>query len=316
MEKERDALEAETEQANRFYSEKVSPLQMAVSRAQSSVDSANREVAAAGIDPAQFADEIARLQNEKAKFPEIRAKWQTAHGELNAIAVEQQKYLGECESHMAMVNALTADIDKAKQTAAGDSLAIAEKQLDDARNDLAEAELRLHRASDDRIAYEYISKNLCADDGIKKMLFSNFVPAFNESVERNIAKLNLPFHVTFTDSMDYTFESGPGMAPSYKMLSQGQRRKLGFAISMAFRDFVSMVGNFRINFLAMDEVLDISTDDEGMREMLDIVRSMASEIGCALVITHRGNVVADKFDYRLRVEYDGNYSTLGELEQL
>lgn len=43
---------------------------------------------------------------------------------------------------------------------------------------------------------------------------------------------------------------------------------------------------------------------------------MAEEIGCALVITHRGSVVADKFDYRIAVEYDGNYSTLGELEKL
>ena len=315
-EKERVALEAEAEQSSKFYSEKVSPLQMAVSRAQATLDNAKREVANVGIDPAQFAEEIARLQAEKAKFPEIRAKWQAAHAEFNALSVEQQKYLGECESHMAIVSTITADIEKAKQIASDDSLAIAEKQLDEARNDLADAELRFHTASDERIALDYISKRLCADDGIKKMLFSNFVPAFNESVERNIAKLNLPFHVTFTDSMDYTFESGPGMAPSYKMLSQGQRRKLGFAISMAFRDFVSMVGNFRINFLAMDEVLDISTDDEGMREMLDIVRSMASEIGCALVITHRGNVVADKFDYKLRVEHDGNYSTLGELERL
>jgi energy-coupling factor transporter ATP-binding protein EcfA2 len=100
------------------------------------------------------------------------------------------------------------------------------------------------------------------------------------------------------------------------MLSQGQRRKLGFAISMAFRDFVSMVGNFKINFLSMDEVLDISTDDTAMREMLDIVRDMADEIGCALIITHRGTTVADKFDYRITVENDGIYSTLGGLEKL
>jgi DNA repair exonuclease SbcCD ATPase subunit len=85
---------------------------------------------------------------------------------------------------------------------------------------------------------------------------------------------------------------------------------------MAIRDLVSLIGNFRINFLSMDEVLDISTDDEGMRDMMDIVRSMSDEIGCTLVITHRGSVVADKFDYRITVENDGNYSQLGELEKL
>ena len=82
---------------------------------------------------------------------------------------------------------------------------------------------------------------------------------------------------------------------------------------MAFRDFVSLVGNFSINFMSLDEVLDISTDNYAMREMLDIVRSMVDDIGCVVVITHRGEVVADKFDHKIMVEYDGTYSHMGDV---
>jgi hypothetical protein len=299
-----------------FYNKEVAPVASAVNSLRAAVAQSEAVVAAAGIDPAQFSAEIDRLTAEKQKFPEIRAKWQAAYDEWNsytpAIAAAQSEYDGI----NANVSRLTTEIAEAKQRASDDSLALTEKQLADAKDDLANAELRLHTESDNRIAYEYIGQNMCADDGIKKMIFSKFVPAFNKSVERNIRRLNLPFSVEFDDAMSVTYHADPGFAPSYDMLSQGQKRKLGFAISMAFRDFVTMVGNFKINFLSMDEVLDISTDDSGMREMLDIVRDMAEEIGCALVITHRGSVVADKFDYRIAVEYDGNYSTLGELEKL
>ena len=299
-----------------FYNKEVAPVASAVNSLRAAVAQSEGVVAAAGIDPAQFSAEIDRLTAEKQKFPEIRAKWQAAYDEWNsytpAIAAAQSEYDGI----NANVSRLNNEIAEAKRRASDDSLALTEKQLADAKDDLANAELRLHTESDNRLAYEYIGKNMCADDGIKKMIFSKFVPEFNRSVERNIRRLNLPFSMEFDDSMTFTYHADPGLAPSYEMLSQGQQRKLGFAISMAFRDFVTMVGNFKINFLSMDEVLDISTDDSGMREMLDIVRDMAEEIGCALVITHRGSVVADKFDYRIAVEYDGNYSTLGELEKL
>jgi len=299
-----------------FYNNEVVPASSAVTSLKAAVAQSEAVVSAAGIDPAQFSAEIDRLTKEKQKFPEIRAKWQSAYDEWNSYTPMIAQAQSEYDGINGNVARLTDEVAAAKARAADDSLAMAEKQLSDAQGDLADAEKRLHEESDNRLIYEYIGSNMCADDGIKKMIFSKFVPAFNKSLECNIRRLNLPFSIEFDDAMASTYHADPGFAPSYDMLSQGQKRKLGFAISMAFRDFVSLVGNFKINFLSMDEVLDISTDDSGMREMLDIVRDMAEDIGCALVITHRGSVVADKFDYRISVEYDGNYSTLGELEKL
>jgi hypothetical protein len=37
------------------------------------------------------------------------------------------------------------------------------------------------------------------------------------------------------------------------------------------------------------------------------------DIGCAMIITHRGKVVADQFDYHLEVTYNGIYSRLGDI---
>ena len=307
---------ANEQRADSYYKENVIPAATTVNALNSDIARSRSVISAAKVDADQFATELTRLSGEKAKFPALRQQWQDAQGEYNSLMQECTTKGGELNSLDAEINRLGAEIEKAKQKAADDSLALTEEKLTGAREDLADAEKRLHMASDDKAAYEYIGKNLCADDGMKKMVFGIFVPAFNASVQKNIYRLNLPFTVEFDDSMAFTFHSEPGLAPSYEMLSQGQRRKLGFAISMAFRDFVSLVGNFRINFLSLDEVLDISTDDNAMGEMLDIVKDMVDEIGCALIITHRGQAVADKFDYKLTVENDGIYSTLGELQKL
>lgn len=309
-------LERQIAEITNFYNSVVVPASTVVNSLRAAVMQSEAVVAAAGVDPAQFTAELDRLTAEKQKFPEIRLKWQTAYDEYNRLTADYTTADGEMRTAAANVSRLQGEIAKAKERAENDSLALTEKQLEDARKELADAESRLHTASDNRLAYEYIGKRMCADSGLKKMIFSNFVPSFNASVMRNITKLNLPFSVEFADDMSVIFHPDPGGAPSYEMLSQGQRRKLGFAISMAFRDFYMLIGNFNLNFLSMDEVLDVSTDDNGMREMMDIVRGMAEEIGCALVITHRGSVVADKFDYRIKVEHDGNYSSLGELEKL
>ena len=50
--------------------------------------------------------------------------------------------------------------------------------------------------------------------------------------------------------------------------------------------------------------------------MLEMIRGMVDKIGCAFIISHRGEVVRDLFDYRLEVKNNGAYSRLGELEKM
>ena len=78
----------------------------------------------------------------------------------------------------------------------------------------------------------------------------------------------------------------------------------------------ALAADFKLNFISFDEVIDQSTDDNAMREMLEMIRGMVPDIGCAFVITHRGGVVRDLFDYKLEVKNNGAYSRLGELEAI
>lgn len=248
--------------------------------------------------------EIEKLKTENLALSEQRSN---ASGLLMGVN-------SQIQTKRQMYSSTEASIAKLEAERENDSLGIAKQRLANAEEERSNAKKRITECSD-TIAICNCITDLCSDAGMKKMIFSLFVPEFNQSVQRNILKTNLPFVIKFDDTMDFEFTSAPGLSPNYVMCSQGQKRRIGFAISMAFRDFVSMVGNFKINFLSLDEVLDISTDNNAMRDMLDLVKSMVGDIGCAAVVTHRGEVVADKFDYKVAITYDGSYSRIGSLEK-
>lgn len=258
--------------------------------------------------------ELVELKAKKKTYPALREQYTEKNTEWSEISQSLSDINGTLVHVYNEIERLKADIEKAENNT-DDAIAVMESKINKNRGMLKDAYDRLHKASD-TIAICNLITQVCADNGMKKMVFSMFVPAFNKAVQRNITKANLPFVVTFNDAMDYEFQTLPGLSPSYTMLSQGQKRKLGFAISMAFRDFVSLVGNFNVNFLSLDEVLDISTDDHSMRDMLDLAKLMLADIGCAVIITHRGKVVADKFDFQQEVMNNGIYSRLGDLKPM
>lgn len=307
-----DGMEPKIQDYQKYLEEKKNPAYTEMITAKNEVSRLERELS--GVDVDELTNRLAELKKKKLAFPAIRNEYDELNRQFSDIVGIMSDLNGQLTQLKPQLDDLKDNIERAENST-DDSIAVMETKIKKNKSLLAEAVQHMHKASDTIAICNTITK-VCADDGMKKMVFSMFVPAFNKAVQRNIAKAHLPFVVTFSDSMDYTFRTLPGLSPSYTMLSQGQKRKLGFAISMAFRDFVSLVGNFNVNFLSLDEVLDISTDDNSMRDMLDLAKLMLADIGCAVIITHRGKVVSDKFDFHQAVTNNGLYSMLGPIKPM
>lgn len=308
----RDTIYNEIQGYTSIYNSTVIPAQTKVEQLKHNISNSEQVIARIGINVDEFVAEETRLSKEKERIAGVRVEWQSAYDTYSTKNGKYSSISGSIIQLEAEISRIEGEIVRIKDATSEDALALTNKRLADAERDLEQATERWHIASKTIASCNYIT-GMLSDGGMKKMVYSLYIDHFNEVVRKNLLRANLPFVIEFDDTMNFKFISAPGYAPSYTMLSQGQRRKVGFAIAMAFRDFVSLVGNFSINFMSLDEVLDISTDNYAMREMLDIVRSMVSEIGCVVVITHRGDAVADKFDHKIVVEYDGTYSHMGDI---
>ena len=310
-----ESLNATIQEYNKFMSEVWGPAngQLASSKARLN----NLTVSAY-----KFGNDIQKIQNEISELTKKQSDLTNCINS-NASAVTEstdarEKYykastaLQENTSQIAM---LRATIQKEETSNDDKALKDSEAHLVELQNELDGVMASITNFSDKIAICKYISY-MCSDDGLKSYVIKMFVPFFNQAIESNLRRFNLPYHIVFDKSMDYTFESVYGAAPCYEMLSQGQKRKVTFAIAMAFCDFVFRVANFKINCLFLDEILDVSTDDVSLREMVELVRTRAKQTPTIFAVTHRESIIQDLFDYKLDIENNGLFSMIGECNKL
>lgn len=262
------------------------------------------------IDSIPLIEEKITDYNEELK---TKAEIQKAVDTLRETVIRQKGEINNFDnlisSSQTQINNLSKTLEEKKNKTSEDAYSSTEKKLAGAEDDLKRAYDRITKYSDDIEICKYIEK-MYNDDGIKKLVLGIFVPNLNKAIAHNLNLFELPFMIEFDDAMEYKFSSKFGLADVYNGLSQGQKRKLNFAISIAFRDFVTSIADFKINVLFLDEVLDISTDFEALSHMLTLVKDKAKEIDSIYLMTHRGDDFVEYFDSIVEIEYDGRYSSI------
>jgi len=260
-----------------------------------SVDDVNRKLE-------EFSEDVEKQNNLQTELEFLRNDLTVKKSEISNAITNKATYT-------TLIEKLEVKIKEKKDKNVDGAYASTEKKLKDTEGDLERAKHKILKYSDEISVCKYIEK-MYQDDGIKKLVLSIFIPNLNKTIAHNLNLFELPFMIEFDDAMEYTFISKFGSAPTYNNLSQGQKRKLNFAISMAFRDFVALIADFKINILFLDEVLDISTDYEALQHMLELVKTKCNDIDSIYLMTHRGDDFTEMFDNILEIEHDGRYSSI------
>lgn len=268
-----------------------------------------------GNDIQKIQNDIGELTKRQAEFTNLINLNSTAVTESNDAREKYYKASSALQENTSQIVMLRNTIQKEESSNDDKALKDSEAHLAELQTELDNVTASITNFSDKIAICKYISY-MCSDDGLKSYVIKMFVPFFNQAIESNLRRFNLPYHIVFDKSMDYKFESIYGAAPCYEMLSQGQKRKVSFAIAMAFCDFVFRVANFKINCLFLDEILDVSTDDVSLREMVELVRTRTNQTPTIFAVTHREAIIQDLFDYKLNIENNGLFSMLGECKDL
>ena len=257
---------------------------------------------------------ITENKEKKIECDLVEAEISEIRSDARALKKDISNFDSNISDIEKSINVVEAKISKKKMQSGDDSISLMENKIKGTQDDFKRAKTRVTKYSDEISITKYI-ETMYDDDGIKKIVLGIFVPNLNKAVSHNLNLFNLPFMLEFDDGMDFRFESRFGLAPSYNSLSQGQKRKLNFAIAVAFRDFVTSIADFRINILFLDEVLDISTDEEALEHMIQLLKNKVPEIGGIYLMTHRGEQFSEYFDNCVQVQNDGRYSSL-EMKEL
>ena len=96
---------------------------------------------------------------------------------------------------------------------------------------------------------------------------------------------------------------------SYSSFSEGEKQKIDLALLFTWREVARMKNSAATNLLLLDEVFDSSLDSSATSELLGILLTLGKGTNL-FVISHKGDILVEKFKRTLKFEKQNDFSKL------
>jgi DNA repair exonuclease SbcCD ATPase subunit len=153
------------------------------------------------------------------------------------------------------------------------------------------------------------SLNLLKDGGIKSKIIKQYIPIINKHINKYLSQMGFFVNFNINDQFEETIKSRFRDEFSYDNFSEGEKRKIDLSILLCWRAIAKMKNSVNTNLLILDEVFDSSLDTNSTDSLMSILKTFDIN-SSVFVISHKGDVLADKFDKTLFFEKFQNFSKL------
>ena len=150
---------------------------------------------------------------------------------------------------------------------------------------------------------------LLKDSGIKSKIISKFIPIINQKINKYLQSMDFFVNFTLDDEFNEVIKSRFRDEFSYASFSEGEKQKIDLALLFTWREIARLKNSSATNLLILDEVFDSSLDDASTDELLKILKSLGKNVNL-FVISHKGELLLDKFEKTLRFEKVNDFSKL------
>ncbi len=180
--------------------------------------------------------------------------------------------------------------------------------LNDLEFELKKTQSDCSKVSETLDEYQVVS-NLLKDSGIKSQIIKKYIPIFNNLINKYLHSMDFFVNFTLDEEFNEVLKSRFRDEFSYSSFSEGEKQKIDLALLFTWREVARMKNSAATNLLILDEVFDSSLDASATNELLGILRGLG--IGTNLfVISHKGDILADKFMRTLRFEKINDFSKM------
>jgi DNA repair exonuclease SbcCD ATPase subunit len=156
-----------------------------------------------------------------------------------------------------------------------------------------------------------VCSQLLRDTGIKSQIIKKYLPIMNQLINKYLNELD--FYVSFdlNENFEETIKSRFRDEFCYASFSEGEKMRIDLALLFTWRTIAKMKNSANTNLLILDEIFDSSLDIAGTYDFMKILRSFNDSTN-VFIISHKPDVLQDKFDRILRVEKRQNFSVINE----
>jgi DNA repair exonuclease SbcCD ATPase subunit len=272
-----------------------------------------RQAIALGFKETELAELADKVQKCNHGLSELEQKLNTEQQKLNVIS-EFQKQIQAKQVQIATKNTTITETNKyiaklRKQIELlSDSATVTDKEeteLNIITQQLSDLGTNLRTLIDEKTYYEAAS-NLLKDTGIKTKIVKQYLPVINKLVNKYLASLDFFVNFNLDEAFKETIKSRHRDEFTYNNFSEGEKQRIDMALMLTWRAVAKLKNSSNTNLLILDETFDSSLDANGTEYLMNILHML--EGVNLFVISHKGDVLQDKFANVVRFEKVKNFS--------
>jgi DNA repair exonuclease SbcCD ATPase subunit len=244
-----------------------------------------------------FADIDAAVTDIAATLEEMRGYGQSITSyqhEILSLTKENDKLQRENVVLMEEVNKPTPNIDQQQKLLV---------ESEDNYNSVAQ---RCSEINKDFSNMQVVG-GLLKDSGIKSKVISKFVPVINKQINKYLQSMDFFVNFTLDEEFNEVIKSRFRDVFSYASFSEGEKQKIDLGLLFCWRDIAKMKNSASTNLLILDEVFDSSLDSTATDELMKILKGLDKRTNL-FVISHKGEILVDRFDTNIEFEKVGDFS--------
>lgn len=246
----------------------------------------------------QLLTKLTTEQNKLEKITETQKK-------INALQVRvasDNSSITEMNKQITKINKQIGDMQNAKPVSEKD-----EQELTALKDRLIELKVLLSTFIDE-LNYYNTAALMLKDTGIKTKIVKQYLPVINKLVNKYLSTLDFFVNFTLDESFKETIKSRHRDDFSYASFSEGEKQRIDMALMLTWRAVAKMKNSTNTNILILDEIFDSSLDTNGTEDLMKILAML--EHTNLFVISHKGDVLQDKFRNVIRFEKMNNFSRI------
>ena len=152
-----------------------------------------------------------------------------------------------------------------------------------------------------------IASVLLKDTGIKTTIIKEYLPAMNKLINKYLSAMDFFVKFDLDESFNEKIKSRFRDEFTYASFSEGEKMRIDLAILFTWRQIAKMKNSVNTNLLILDEIFDSSLDVAGTDYFLSVMNQLG-ENSNVFVISHKGDVMVDKFKNNIRFEKTNDFS--------
>ena len=244
------------------------------------------------------------IAKESATVEDKLTKLNDAAGSIRELTASISGNNKEITRLQTLIKSLNDAISKIRGNDGDVAVAEAELlKLKTEREGLFERRLEIN----ENVNYNAVILEMLKDTGIKTKIIKQYLPVINQLTNQYLQTLDFFVHFNLDESFTETIRSRHRDNFSYDSFSEGEKQRIDLALLFTWRQIAKMKNSVATNLLILDETFDSSLDHDGVGNLMKILYSLGEGTN-VFVISHKGEILDDKFESKMEFIKDKNFS--------